>query len=192
MTLFARLRQFSLTVLIAALVVSALARIVSASLSGLPEAEIGAPIAAPIPTESEPQPNGDVAALIRNIAQRSADLDRREMDLALREQDMVVARQEIDTALMDMADAQTRLADRMQKSATASDTDVDRLVEVYEGMKPKEAAVLFEAMEPSFAAGFLARMNTDAASSLFSNLKPETAYALSVLLAGRNANAATE
>jgi len=47
-------------------------------------------------------------------------------------------------------------------------------------------------MEPAFAAGFLARMNADAASALFSNLSPEKAYALSVLMAGRNANAARE
>ncbi len=59
-------------------------------------------------------------------------------------------------------------------------------------MKPKDAAVLFEAMDAGFAAGFLSRMRAEAASALFSNLSPEKAYALSAIMAGRNANAATE
>lgn len=192
MTVLHRFKRISLTLVISVLVVSALTRIVSASLSGLPEATVDGFVGAPIATQPDSRPNGDVASLIRNVAQRSAELDQREMNLALREQDMAIARQEIETALTQMAAAEARLSARMQQSATASDTDVDQLVEVYEGMKPKEAAVLFEAMEPAFAAGFLARMSTDRAAALFSNLSPEKAYALSVLIAGRNANAATE
>ena len=130
--------------------------------------------------------------LITQIGQRGEDLTNREMTVALREQDIAVARQEIEGALARLTEAEEKLAARMQQSSTAADTDVDQLVRVYEGMKPKEAAVLFEAMEPAFAAGFLTRMSADAASALFSNLSPEKAYALSVIMAGRNANAAKE
>ena len=54
-------------------------------------------------------------------------------------------------------------------------------------MNAKEASVLFEAMAPEFAAGFLGRMRADAAAAVMAGLEPETAYAISVLLAGRNA-----
>jgi flagellar motility protein MotE (MotC chaperone) len=80
----------------------------------------------------------------------------------------------------------------MALSDSAADDDVARLVTVYEGMKPKDAAQLFEAMDPPFAAGFLARMAPEAAAAIFSNLPPGPAYALSVEMAGRNANAARE
>lgn len=184
------LRKISITLVIVVLTMSGLTRIVSASLSTRSTIE-PTPASAPLPrldgTESR-----EVAELIRDLDRRDEAMKARELAVALREQDITLARQEIEAALRRMAAAEARLADRMQMSSTAADTDIDRLVRVYEGMKPKEAAVLFEAMEPAFASGFLARMSADAASALFSNLSPEKAYALSVLMAGRNANAATE
>ncbi|MCK0168250.1 hypothetical protein MWU52_11855 [Jannaschia sp. S6380] len=182
-------RRIAATLLIAALVVSALTRIVSAGLSGLPGD--GSPEPDDIATLLCP-PSEEVALLLDQIADRDAELRDRETALALREQDLRVARQEAEAQLLRLAAAEDRLAARMQQSSTAAEGDVERLVAVYEGMKPKDAATLFETMEPGFAAGFLARMRPDAAANLFSNLTPEKAYALSVTMAGRNANAATE
>ncbi|CTQ49089.1 MotE family protein [Jannaschia donghaensis] len=184
------LRKISITLVIVVLTMSGLTRIVSASLSTRSTIE-PTPASAPL-SRLDGTESREVAELIRDLDRRDEAMKARELAVALREQDITLARQEIEAALRRMAAAEARLADRMQMSSTAADTDIDRLVRVYEGMKPKEAAVLFEAMEPAFASGFLARMTADAASALFSNLSPEKAYALSVLMAGRNANAATE
>lgn len=184
------LRRLSLTLLMAVLLLSGLARIVSAGLSNLPDGEKAREL-----TDARAllcPPSDEVAALLGQIAGRDAELTARETGVALREQDIAVARQEIEGALTRLSDAENSLAARMQQSSTASDADIDRLVAVYEGMKPKDAAVLFEAMDAGFAAGFLSRMRAEAASALFSNLSPEKAYALSAIMAGRNANAATE
>ena len=183
------LRRLSVTLVIALLLVSGLTRIVSASLSNLPAEEEAEPITA---SGLLCPPSAEVATLLDAIASRDADLAAREETLALREQDVKIARQEIEIALGDLVSAEERLAARMDQSSRASEEDVGRLVNVYEGMKAKDAAVLFEAMDPSFASGFLARMRPDAASAIFSNLSAEKAYAVSVLMAGRNANAATE
>lgn len=183
-------RKASITLLATVLIVSGLTRIVSASLDTQAGTE-ATPASAPMPRLTGTG-STEVAALIRDLARETEALEAREMAVALREQDILVARQEVEAALVRMTEAEERLAARMQRSATAADTDIDQLVRVYEGMKPKDAAVLFEAMEAAFAAGFLSRMNADSASALFSNLSPEKAYALSVLMAGRNANAATE
>ena len=59
---------------------------------------------------------------------------------------------------------------------------------IHENMKPKDAAALFEEMAPEFAAGFLGRMRPDAAGAVMAGLDPKTAYTISVLLAGRNAD----
>lgn len=188
--LLKRLRRLFFVLLIGLLATSALTRIVSASLGSLPDGPVGEATAPMQPLDEAA--TDEIAGLLRDISRRSQELDQRELDLALREQDIAVARQEIEAALARLSDAEDRLAARMQQSSSAADTDIDQLVRVYEGMKPKDAATLFEEMEAAFAAGFLARMNADAAAALFSNLSPEKAYALSVLMAGRNANAATE
>ena len=183
------LRRLSATGLIALLVLSAFTRIVSASLSTEP----GVTAADPMPRGALLCPPSDeVSMLLDRIAARGEALDAREEEAAMREQDVAVARQEIAASLDALAEAEARLAERMAQSSTAAESDVGRLVTVYEGMKPKDAALLFGTMEPAFAAGFLARMEAGAASAIFSNLPPDTAYALSVLMAGRNANAATE
>lgn len=176
------------TFLLAVLMVSALTRLVSASLPGTPAEDAQRDEAALLLCP----PSEEVETLLEQIARRDDALRERETALALRDQDFVIARQEIELSLGRLAEAEDRLAARMQKSSTAAEEDIARLVAVYEGMKPKDAAILFETMEPGFAAGFLARMRPDAAASLFSNLAPEKAYALSVTMAGRNANAATE
>ncbi|MEM8851249.1 MAG: hypothetical protein AAGE03_14595 [Pseudomonadota bacterium] len=191
MAAFRRLiRRLSVTAIIGILVMSALTRLVSASLSlrddDAPEIMV---------TDSREllcPPSEDVALLLDQIVERDDALTARERDIDLREQDVEVARQEALAALVRLQEAEDRLAARMAASAGAASDDVAQLVSVYEGMKPKDAAALFEAMEPPFAAGFLARMRPDAASAIFSNLSPDAAYALSVVMAGRNANAATE
>ncbi|WP_179380978.1 MotE family protein [Jannaschia marina] len=183
------LRRFGALLLVSVLLVSALTRIVSAGL--VPDNGLTAEATAPLPVSTR-ESGSEVGDLIREITRRSEALDARETAVALREQDIAVARQEVEAALLRLDAAEARLAARMHQSSAAAETDVTQLVRVYEGMKPKDAAVLFEAMDPTFAAGFLARMNADAASALFSNLSPDRAYALSVLMAGRNANAATE
>lgn len=183
------LKRISMTLLMALLLVSGLSRIVSAGLESLPmekDGEVTDERALLCP------PSDEVSTLLARIAGRDAELSARETNIALREQDVIVARQEIEGALTRLGEAEESLAARMQQSSTAADIDIDRLVSVYEGMKPKDAAILFEAMDAGFAAGFLARMRPDAASALFSNLSPEKAYALSVIMAGRNANAARE
>jgi flagellar motility protein MotE (MotC chaperone) len=47
-------------------------------------------------------------------------------------------------------------------------------------------------MSPEFAAGFLGRMAPEAAAAILSGMSAEAAYGISVIVAGRNANAPTE
>ncbi|MEZ5673973.1 MAG: hypothetical protein R3D81_01625 [Thalassovita sp.] len=74
----------------------------------------------------------------------------------------------------------------------AAERDIGTLVAVYENMKPKDAAPLFEEMDPNFAAGFLSRMKPEAAAGIMAGLSPNVAYTISVVLAGRNAEAPKE
>ena len=59
-------------------------------------------------------------------------------------------------------------------------------------MKAKDAAELFSVMTPNFAAGFLSRMQPEAAAAVLSELEPDTSHAISIIFAGRNANAFNE
>lgn len=176
----------ALACVMAALLVSGMGRIVVASLATVDRAPADASLEPRAGTTEE------MELLLRDVGRRDADLARREAAIALREQDLRIAREEVGRALDDLAAAEAALEARMFASDSASEADLERLTLIYEGMKPKDAALLFEAMAPTFAAGFLARMAPDVASAVFSELSPNTAYALSAMIAGRNAGAATQ
>ena len=141
---------------------------------------------------SQTKPNrGEVQTLLDALRAREAAVEALEAELGAKEKAIEVAKTEIERRIEALEAAEKRLKQTLAQSETAAENDLTRLTNVYENMKPKDAAKLFEAMEPEFAAGFLGRMNSDTAAQIMAGLDPQTAYSISVILAGRNANAPT-
>ena len=127
--------------------------------------------------------------LLKTLQEKQARLNEREQVQEKRQRNLDDAAQKIDDRLAQIAAAEQQLRETLALSNSAAEDDLARLTAVYENMKPKDAAALFEAMKPEFAAGFLGRMRPDAAANIMAGLQPEFAYTISVILAGRNANA---
>ncbi|MEM9581658.1 MAG: hypothetical protein AAGA08_00930 [Pseudomonadota bacterium] len=136
-----------------------------------------------------PEMTPDIKALLEMIKTRTAELNAKEAELQERTYALNAARELIDQNLARLEEAEKRLEATIVNVDGASEGDLDRLTAVYESMKPKVAAGLFEQMEPEFAAGFLGRMAPQAAAGIMSGLSTDAGYAISVVLAGRNANA---
>lgn len=141
---------------------------------------------------NECYPGPDKQKLLDDIKIRMSQLDARELELATRSERLQAAEVLIQNNLRNLERAEESLAKTIAQVDGASESDLARLTSVYESMKPKVAAALFEQMDPEFSAGFLGRMNPQAAAGIMSNLSTETGYAISVVLAGRNALAPTE
>jgi len=133
--------------------------------------------------------NDEVLAALQAREQRLAE---RESQLADRAQALNVAEAEIREQLVALEAAEASLAALLALSESAAEDDITGLTEVYENMRPAEAAALFATMDPGFSAGFLSRMRPDVAAAIMGQLDPATAYSISVILAGRNAAAPTE
>lgn len=131
----------------------------------------------------------DLRAVLEALDSRKKRLDDREQMIAKRLDALAVADREIADRLQEMTRAEEELSRTLAIADQAAEKDISRLVSVYENMKPKDAAALFEEMDPNFAAGFLARMNPESAAGVMAGLSPQVAYTLSVVLAGRNAEA---
>lgn len=138
------------------------------------------------------EPDEDLAGLYEIIAERTKQLDEKEQMLAERSNDIAAAEALIKKNLDRLQEAEKRLEQTIDAVDGASEDDISRLTSVYESMKPKTAADLFSQMTPDFAAGFLGRMSPKAAGEIMSGLTPEDAYAISVVLAGRNADVPTQ
>ncbi|MEZ5777408.1 MAG: hypothetical protein R3E44_03510 [Paracoccaceae bacterium] len=144
------------------------------------------------PSTSNCEPDGGTMALLAELRARETRLAAREAQEADRAKALELAKATIDAQMEALAAAEAKLAATLTLADQAADKDVAGLIAVYEKMKPKDAARLFEEMAPDFAAGFIARMRPEAAASVMTGLEPKTAYTISVILAGRNANAPKE
>lgn len=127
--------------------------------------------------------------LLEAFKKREAELLEREMAAEKRAEEIALSAKLIMEQLAQLEEAEAKLAVTLNRVDTAAAEDLERLANVYENMKPRDTAALFTEMAPGFAAGFLGLMQPEAAAAIMTELDPQTAHLISVMLAGRNANA---
>lgn len=190
----------ALVVLATCFAVSAMFRAgdVVAQLPATGDDGFGNPVAAPV---ADGTPAGEAPASARNevgptelleeLRRQRAQLAEREARVQEREQTLAALDQKMRDRLVELQAARDRLASTAALVDDAAVKDVQRLAEMYQQMKPKQAGQIFNEMAPSFAAGFIAEMRPDAAALILANMDADKAYAVSLLLAGRNVRPAT-
>jgi flagellar motility protein MotE (MotC chaperone) len=144
---------------------------------------------ATVPADAVEPAAPDAIALLEAVKERERKVSEREARLDARIEALKSTEERVEKQLAALSAAEEDLARTVAIADGAAEQDVARLVAFYEAMKPKDAARLFNEMAPEFAVGFLARMRPDAAAAVLAGLDPKAAYSISVLMAGRNANA---
>ena len=145
-------------------------------------------------TAAEPPPPSiqGTADLLAAFQAREERVSAKESAIEARMQELHAAEAELAAQISALQEAEASLSATLAIADSAAQEDVARLARVYEAMKPQDAAALFAAMDPGFSAGFLGLMRPEAAAAVMTNLDPQVAYAVSAVLAGRNALAPTE
>ena len=141
---------------------------------------------------ADPCGDQDPTGLLSALKQRETQLAARAAEIADRERLLQVAEAKYQEQLEALRTAEERLAATLAVADEAAEQDIERLTAVYENMNPKNAARIFESMDVTFAAGFLARMRKDTAAKIMGAMSAERAYAISAVIAGRNARAPRE
>ncbi len=126
--------------------------------------------------------------LFETLRVREARLIASEAALAARQDALRAAESELARQLDDLAAMERRLAQTLALADEAAERDIARLTSVFESMRARDAAELFEEMDVEFAAGFIGRLRPETAAEIMAGLTPQIAYAISAVLAGRNAN----
>jgi len=157
--------------------------------SGIGSAMAKSAVEVPVPGKDPQSCPIPPLALTEALNTREAQISAREATLADRMAALALAEAAIKARIDEMAAAEAGLKKTLQIADGAAEADLTRLTAVYEAMKPADAAKLFGEMAPEFAAGFLGRMTPGAAAAVMSGMDPAKVYSISVLIAGRNANA---
>ncbi len=137
-------------------------------------------------------PSSDTSKMLIAFQKREARLEEREFQLRARMQALSVVDQEVTEKMAALTQAENELRKTLALADAAAENDLTKLTSVYENMKPKDAAALFEETDPNFSAGFLGRMRAETAAAIMAGLTPQTAYTISAILAGRNADVPKE
>lgn len=133
------------------------------------------------------EPPKDLRRLLKIFQEREDRIAQQESLIQNRIQALAVSDAELSKKTAELIRVEESLRATIALAQTAAEDDLTRLTQVYETMKPKDAAALFEEMDADFAAGFIGRMTPDSAAGVMAGLTPESAYTISVILAGRNA-----
>ncbi len=141
----------------------------------------------PAPPAPELRDSATSAALLVQMTRREEALRLREAALAEREQLLQAAIQRLEQQIAALETAEQDLSATMALADRAAEEDITRMVQVFESMKPEEAAAVFTEMDPGFAAGFLSRLAPGSAAAIMAGLEPRQAYLLSTIVAARNA-----
>jgi len=133
---------------------------------------------------------GGVSAAERNLLEdlrrRREELEKREREAALREQILASTEQRIDKKIEQLKTLEARIEKLVDKHEAREDEKLESIVQVYETMKPKDAAPVFERLELAIQMQVATRMKNRSMAALLSEMNPEAAKKLTTRLAIRD------
>lgn len=131
-------------------------------------------------------PPGEVERrILEQLAARRAALEAREAKLRTREAVIAAAEQRLDERIGEFErEREQLLALRAEKEAQDA-AEIEALVSAYERMKAKDAATIFNELDQDIMLAVASGMRTQALAGVLSEMQPEKARRLTILLADR-------
>ena len=127
-------------------------------------------------------------AVLDVLKNDKAELKARRAALEAREKALMSLEGKLSEQMELIEIANGKMAEQINVMKSVANDDILHLVKMYQTMKPKQAAAIFESMDPGFAAGFLREMSGERAGLIMANMDSRKSYAISVLMASKNAD----
>jgi flagellar motility protein MotE (MotC chaperone) len=160
--------------------------------AGLPPASIAPkPVCAPTAAELAKQAGLSPAELqvLQSLGERRGQLDQRESDLNTQLALMAAAEAKLDAKLKALTGLKGEIQGLLSESDAKQAAEIDRLVKVYEGMKPKDAAPRFVLLDDTVRLPIAAKMKDRALSAIVALMPAADAKKLTEALARRYSDA---
>lgn len=127
----------------------------------------------------------EAVALAETLRLRGIAVDRALADLDRRKRDLAAAEQQITARLVALKKARAALGEARAGQDAGRTEGIDRLIAVYDAMKPAEAATILAALPPDFAAEILTRVQPDAGARIIAQIDPGQAAILTAHMGAR-------
>jgi flagellar motility protein MotE (MotC chaperone) len=146
-----------------------------------------APPAAPAQPAAQPEPPPPEAAAERAVLEalraRRTEIEGREQAAAQREVMLAAAERRLMARVEELTALQARLEALERDRAAREDAGLRGLVKLYEGMRPRDAAVIFDELDMPVLLSIVDRMREAKAAPVLGAMRPERARALTAELA---------
>ena len=145
------------------------------------------PVCAPTPAELARQAGMSPAELqvLQSLGNRRTQLDAREQSLDTQLQLLAAAESKVDGKLKQLADLKGDIQGLLGEADTQKQTEMARLVTVYEKMKPQDAAARMALLDDSVRLPLASKMKIGALSAVLAQMAPAEAKGITEKLADR-------
>ncbi len=146
------------------------------------EEEKPTPVAAPEPMQCPETPED----MLRFIRQERELMTTQKTKLAQRASELDLASETVELEQGRLSDLKAELETLLQKVEQAHTTDVDRLVSLYQNMKPKDAANIMDDLDIEVTVMVMGTMDERSAAPILAALNPVRARAISQIILERS------
>jgi flagellar motility protein MotE (MotC chaperone) len=166
----------------------------TATIGGVTQASntTAAPACAPSAAELAKEAGLSPAELqvLQSLGNRRGELDQREQSMDTQVQLIAAAEAKLDDRIKEMNGLKQNIQDLLGQANAQANAETDRLVTVYEKMKPKDAAARLTLMDDSVRLPMAAKMKPAALAMILAQMPPEDAKNVTEKLAQRVNNSA--
>ncbi|WP_375267730.1 MotE family protein [Phenylobacterium sp.] len=150
-------------------------------------AQVCAPTAAELAKEAGLSPAE--LQVLQSLGERRGQLDQREASLDTQLALMAAAETKLDAKVKALNDLKAQIEGLMGEAAEREDAEVARMVKVFEGMKPKDAAARMVVLDDAVRLPIASKMKERSLSAVLAAMPPVEAKKLTESLAKRFAEA---
>jgi flagellar motility protein MotE (MotC chaperone) len=123
--------------------------------------------------------------VLQSLGARRGQLDAREKEMDLQLKLLTAAEAKLDVKLRTMNTLKGQIEALIGEASKKEDTELDRLVTVYQKMKPREAAAVMTQLDDKVRVPVAAKMKEAALAAILAQMPPAEAKKLTELLAQR-------
>jgi flagellar motility protein MotE (MotC chaperone) len=124
--------------------------------------------------------------VIQSLSGRRVELDAREEELATMLPLLIAAEQKIDARIAELNAVKGEVEGMLGQLDEKEQAEVDRLVQVYSAMRPRDAAAVFVTLDDEVRLPVAAAMRPRALAAILAQMPPAEARELTEKLAGMN------
>lgn len=130
--------------------------------------------------------------VFEDLKKRRKVIEKSERELMAREALLKAAENELEQKYNELTQLRNKLEEMIDDQSEEEKKRVARLVKIYEGMKPKQAAQIFDTLDLDILVEVVSKMSERKLSPILASMNPERAKTVTIMLAEHNTLSALE